>query len=149
MRIVARVAQRPLRMVLGVNLRKALRLGWIRLMAPNAQRGHVRLLRLVPVRIVGVLCEGAMAGLARYLCVLPLAALLSDVIVANRASGLARERDGPRPNLAERCAAIMAVLLEGGRHDEMPNHQEGRDPERKDNHGPDQVLRLFQYILHR
>ena len=129
-------------------MRKALRLGWIRLMAPNAQRGYVRLPRLVPVRIVGVLCEGAMARLARHLCVLPLAALLGDVIVADRASGLARERDWPRPNLAEGCAAIMAVLLEGGGHDEIPNHQEGRDPERKDNHEPNQVLRLFQYVLH-
>lgn len=149
MRIMARVAQRALRMVLGVNLRKTLRLGRIRFMAAHAQCGNVGLLRFVPVRIVCVLGERAMAGLASHVRVFPLATLLGDFIMADRASSLAGERNWPSPNLTERCTAVVAILREAWWYDKMPDQQERYNREREGRGKPEQVFRLFQYVLHR
>ena len=118
-------------------------------MASHAQCGDVRLLRLVPIRIIRMRRERAVAALAGNLRVLPLAPLLRDVVVADGTCCLACERDRSRANFAERGRPVVAILRKAWGNNEAPNDQEHRNPQTQDEHKTDQMLRLFQHVLHR
>jgi len=112
MRLMAGVAELPARMFLGVDLREPHRLSDIFGMATNAKVSDIRLLRRNATGIVGVLCQGAMAGLAVHVSVHTLRFGIGDTRMAPFTGLVAGVNDGPRSDFRYGIPAKMTIAPE-------------------------------------
>ena len=105
-------------MVRGGDLRKAFRLGGIRLVTADAQYGRVEL-RGLHRRVIGMLRQWSVTRLAVDLRMPAALLLLQDIRVAAFAGLMAGEVHGPGSNLADRISAIVTVLSETLWHEDL------------------------------
>src|ERR1039457_5635067 len=96
----------------GDNLRKRLRLCRVLLVASDAERGHRGQLRNVRARVVSVLCQRSVAGLAGHVSMFAASADLAFLIVAQYAGALPGVGHGMLADGGQRAGPEMAVLAE-------------------------------------
>lgn len=103
-------AKLPPGVLLGVYLRKTLWLRDVLGMASDAKMGNIWLLGRHARRVVGVLCQRAVAGLAVHVRVHTLPFGIRNIWVASLAGFVARISDWPRGNLSEGVPTVISIL---------------------------------------
>ena len=109
-RLVAGFAGQTIGVVRGTTWGKPLGLAALAAWQRDAENGCIQLWRVAPTRIVGVLGQRPMTGLAVHLRVLAALLHCRDVGVAGLASLMAREVDWTSGNLGDGVSAIVTVL---------------------------------------
>ena len=126
MRLVACLAGHPAGVLHRVDLRETAWFGGAGRMAANAQHGCVDLVRL-DGWVVRVLCQRTVAGLAVHVLVLARLLRLRNVGMAGLAGLVAGVVQRAGGNLADGRPAVVAVLSEALRHNEVPHHKKDRE----------------------
>src|SRR6266702_6291176 len=147
MRLVAGLASEATGMLVRIDLLEAFGLGRAGRMAANTEIGRVEF-GGHDRGIVGVLCQGAVTGFAIDVGVLAGLLHLQDVRVASLAGLVAGKMDRACGNLADGGSAVVAVLAEAFRHDEVPDRQEDREGHDKQKRKPQQMPCILEQ-LHR
>lgn len=130
--LMAGVAELAAGMLLGVDLREALRLGDVFGVAADAEMGDVGFLRLHARGVVGVLGERAVAGLTVDVDVRAFRFGIGDVGMAGFAGVMAGINDGTCGDFGDGVAAKMAIAAkafgnEGTTEDKEKNHADSED----------------------
>ncbi len=112
MGLVARVAGKPIGVIGGNYLRKGLRLCRIGLMAADAEHGRIELWGSYGSRIVRVLGQRTMTGLAIHVRVLAVLLLFEDVGMAGFARLVPGEVHRPSRDFRQSIAPIVPILAE-------------------------------------
>jgi len=128
MRLMAGVAGDPSGMIRRGYLRKALRFGAVGLVAAGTHDGCVQFLGLHGSRVVGVLGQGPVAGLASDNHMLAKFFLIHDVGMAALAGVVPGKRNRPGRDLTDCRASIVAVLPKAARYDRSPQNDESHQP---------------------
>ena len=116
MRLMASIAGEPTGMIRRGYLRKALWLGGVGLVTAGTHDGCVQFLGLYRTRIVCVLGQGPVAGLASDNHMLAKFFLVHDLSVATLAGVVPGKRDRPGRDLTDCRASIVAILPKTVRH---------------------------------
>ena len=125
-------AGNAVRVIRRINLRKPLGLGGTRRVASCAQHRGIRFHRRYRRRIVRVLGQRPVAGLAVHMRMLALAFHIEDVGVAGFACLVTGKFHRAGRDFADCGAAIVPVLPETRRNHEMSNHKEDDEGENKE-----------------
>jgi len=120
-------------------------------MTAGADDGRIQLGRGDRCRIVGMLGQGAMAGLAGNSHMPTLLLLIDDVGVAGFANFVAGKSGGPGRGFRDGSAAVMTVLAKAARNDCNPQNQEHGQQYHNDHGKPDEMFYVLEQFraLHR
>src|ERR1035438_4604440 len=132
----------------GDHLRKCLGLRRVLLVAPDAERGDRGQFRNVRARVVGMLCQRSVTGLAGNVSVFAAGADLAFLVVAQYAGALPGVGHGMLPDGGQRAGTEMAVLAESlGNHGAANHHKETQTGQQHDCR-PNQMSRIPDELLH-
>ncbi len=137
-------AKLPPGVLLGVYLRKTLWLCDVLGMASDAKMGDVWLLRRHARRVVGVLCQRAVAGLAVHSGVHTFPFGFGNIWVASLAGFVARISDGPRGNLSEGVPTVIPILPKAFGKVRAPEDEEQDQADQEDPGHAKQVSNIFE-----
>jgi hypothetical protein len=124
------------------------RLRSVRLVAALAQSCPGQFPGLHHARIVGVLRQRTVAGLAGNAPVFSFRARRRNFVMAHRARGLTGERDRTGAYLIERRCPVMAVLTECLGNEDLPEQQKDSNSSEDDEHQRDEVRYLLEAAEH-
>ncbi len=144
------VAQGPTRVFGGRYLREIRGLGRILFMAAPAKGGDVRQNRFMSGRVVrqGVRRLGTVAGLARYVGVLPCVMDFRLVLVAENARFVPGVGNGLLPDDVQSPWTVVAVLAEGLGNECGTNREKDTEGGQQDCCGSDQVAGIAKKLTH-
>jgi hypothetical protein len=148
MRGVALDAILVTRMLVGIDSRKPRRLGDVGAVAREAGIPPRRPFRHQCIRIVRMLRERAMAGLAMDVAMMPGGLENEDIVMAFGAGGLTGEHRLVGANVVDRISAIVPERPEALRHKRIPNQEEGDDASDKESGGSKQVFPIAKLDVH-
>ena len=138
------VAGKPSGVIRRGNLRKVLRFGGVGLVTARTHHGCVQLLGLHRTGIVRVLGQGPVASLASDNHMLAKLFLIHDVGMTGLARAVPGKRNRSRGDLADRRAAIMAILTKTARHDRGAQDHERDQRYYHDDNEPEEVFGVLK-----
>jgi hypothetical protein len=130
----------------GNNLREGLGLRRIRLMAADAEYGRIEFFGGHGSRIVRVLCQRSVAGLAIHMRVLAILLFFQDVGMAAFASLVPREIHWPGRDFRQCVAPIVSILSETFWDQKPPENQEQEDARDEDSGQSKKMSRILEGI---
>ena len=133
-------------MIRGNHLRKALRLRCVRLMAADTQYSRIELFGGHGSRIVRVLGQRSVAGLAVNVRVLAIFFLFQDVGMAPFAGLVSRKIHWPRGDFRQCGAAIVPILSETFWNQKSPEDQKQEDARNEDSCQSKKMSRILEGI---